>query len=219
MSIKFLRKVFEFIGILTTVGAVTVAVTLPFLAHWLQPNDTPEPSEYIVVLAGDEHRYLKAAELYQQKMAPVILLSNEYVPPLSRIQKLIIELGYPYLHPYEFRQRVLEHLGIPKEALVPFGTGNVSTLEEAEALKQLLGDRQVSAILVTSPFQARRAKLTFESVMPRAHFLVVSPPERTIDGRWWRDQQSALLTVLEIAKIAYFWAGGAFHTYARTAPR
>ncbi len=211
---KYLRKTFEAIGLLTVLGLITVAAALPFLAIWLQPLDAPEPSDYIVVLAGDEHRYLKAAELYKQKFAPVILLSNEHVAPLSRIQDLIIELGYPYLHPYELRQRILEHLGVPKEALASFGSGSVSTFEEAEALKQVFGNRPVKAILVTSPFQARRAKLAFESVMPRAHFMVVSPPERTIDGRWWRDQQSALLTVLEVSKIAYFWLGGAFRASA-----
>lgn len=211
---RFIRITLQAIGLIAVVVVVTAAVMLPFLGAWLQPQDTPERAEYIVVLGGDEHRHIKAAEIYKQGFAPTVLISNDRVPPKSRLQQAIIELGYPNVHPLEIRRRIIEHFGVPRSAIGSFGDGSVSTLEEAEAFKKFVNGRPVTAILVTSPFHARRAKLTFESVMPKARFLIVSPPEGTIDGRWWRDQQSAIWTGLEAMKLAYFWLGGAFRTAA-----
>ena len=40
--------------------------------------------------------------------------------------------------------------------------------------------------------------------------ILVLTPEGRIDPHWWRDQQSALTTLNETAKLFYFWLGGAF---------
>jgi uncharacterized SAM-binding protein YcdF (DUF218 family) len=106
----------------------------------------------------------------------------------------------------------LRHLGVPSDATGSFGRNLVSTVEEAEALKQFLDDRTGTIILVTAPYQARRAKLIFEALMPTVHWVIVWPPERTLPARWWTDRDAALDAIAEVAKLVYFWGGGAFRS-------
>ena len=212
----FAKLVLQLVGTLALILAVAVAVMLVVLPGWLQNQDEPTKSDYLVVLAGDNHRLLKASELYRAGYAPKLLLSNERERPLSRIEILTNELGFP-LPPKRrvVRELIFQHAGVPSDAVQEFGNALVSTLEEAEALKALLGNRTFKAIIVTSAFHAKRAKITFESVMPQAHFLVLSPPERTIAQRWWSDPDSALLVMSETAKLLHFWLGSPFRGEAQ----
>jgi uncharacterized SAM-binding protein YcdF (DUF218 family) len=211
MIARFVRSTLQLVGFVTILMIVFFGVGFPFVGLWLQPQDQPERSDFIIVLAGDQSRCLKAADIYKQGFAPVIMLSNEYVPPQSRVEKIMADLGYPEPNPNVLGRRILVHLGIPKKAINLFGKGSASTTDEAEAFHSVVASRTFKAILVTSPFQARRAKMIFDSKLPNGKFFVVSPPDRAIDARWWRDKQSALDTGLELMKIAYFWLGGAFH--------
>ncbi len=210
-------KVLQVIGFLTVLLIAGGVVAFLFLAPWLQYQDQPERADYIVALAGDGHRLIKAAELYKQGLAPKILLSNERIRPPSRLQELAAQLGYPKVDPVEFRRRLLVQLGVPESAMESFGEGHISTAEEAEALKRFLAGRARTVILVTSPYQARRAKLVFEHVMPQVRWLIVWPPEGSLPERWWADQDAAQRTVSETAKLLYFWAGGVFRAKPREA--
>lgn len=209
------RRALQAVGLVTILLVILIAVALPFLGLWLQPQDQPEHADFIVVLAGNQSRCVKAAEIYKQGFAPVVMLSNEYIPPQSRVEKIMAELGYPEPDPNVLGQRVLQHLGVPDDAIVSFGKGSISTVEEADTFRRVVGDQAFRAILVTSPFHARRAKMTFSNRAPKGQFFVVSPPDNAIEVRWWRDQRSALNTGLELMKIAYFWLGGAFHAPSR----
>jgi uncharacterized SAM-binding protein YcdF (DUF218 family) len=209
---KLVRMTLQAIGLITILSVVAAALALPHLGDWLQVEDTPEKADYIVVLDGDGHRLLKAAELYRSGFAAKILLSNGYVKAPSRLDQVRIELGYPDIAPHELRARLLEHLGVPRAATETFGNGPISTLEEAQALAQFIGDRAATLILVTSPYHSRRAKLIFQDVMPRVRFMLASPPERRIAARWWGDQESAEATLTETAKLIYYWLGDVFRS-------
>jgi len=212
MTGRYFRLALECLGAATLAALVAAAIALTASPSWLQQQDTPAKADYIITLAGDNHRLLKAIELYKQGYAPKIFLSNDYVGPPTRFSQLMTELGYKTVDFHELRSRVLEHEGIPKSAVEEFGVGLASTIEEAEVFRQVAGTREFTALLVTSPYHARRAKIIFQSVMPRAHFLVVSPPEGAIEQRWWRDKESAMRILDETAKLFYFWLGGAFRT-------
>jgi uncharacterized SAM-binding protein YcdF (DUF218 family) len=207
---KLIRFVLQAIGLVAVIAAIAAVIAAFTLGHWLQYQDTLQKADYIVPLAGDDHRLLKAAELYKQGFAPTILLSNARVRPPSRIDEINAKLGHPQVGPREERKMLLGYLGVPEMATAEFGNGHVSTYEEAEALRAHIGSGSVTIILVTSPYHTRRAKLTFERVMPSAHFMLASPPEGQLHDPWWRDQDSALLVVTETAKLAYFWLGGVF---------
>jgi uncharacterized SAM-binding protein YcdF (DUF218 family) len=155
------------------------------------------------------------SRLFKQGFAPKALLSNERVLPLNRAEALRVELGYPRIDGERYRLQLLEHLGVPSSATSWFGHGLVLTVEEAEALGQFLDDRTGTIILVTSPYQARRAKLIFEGLMPTVHWVIVWPPEDTLPARWWTDRDAALDAISEVAKLLYFWAGGGFRSTTR----
>lgn len=216
------RRVLGFV--LKIVGAFTIAVALCaipamiFLGSWLQYETPLQKADYIVPLAGDDYRLLKAAELYRQGLAPVILLSNAHIKPPGRLDTIAEKLGHPRPDEREWRRRLLDYMAVPVAATAEFGDGHISTVEEAEALRRHIGDRSARIIIVTSPYHTRRAKIIFESVMPKTLFMFASPPEGTLGNPWWRDQTSALLAVTETAKLAYFWLGGAFRKAAPAQP-
>jgi uncharacterized SAM-binding protein YcdF (DUF218 family) len=211
---RWIRVGLQAIGAFTVIAVVAVALTMLVMGQWLQYEPPLEKGDYLVPLAGDDNRLLTAIELYKQGYAPMILLSNDYVPPLKRAEKLQGELGHPVVDPRQLRREILAHFGVPAAATAEFGQSHISTTTEAQSLRQYLGDRSVKVILVTSPFHARRASIIFQSAMPRVQFLVAVTPEYRLSDPWWREQGSALLTVSEVTKLIFFWLGGVFRAPA-----
>jgi uncharacterized SAM-binding protein YcdF (DUF218 family) len=104
--------------------------------------------------------------------------------------------------------RLLEHLGVPRKDIAQFGSGHVSTLDEARSLKRFLGETKRTVIIVTSPYHARRAKLIIKRSLPQVRWLVVCPPEGHLPDQWWTDQRAARDALTEAAKLLFFLAGG-----------
>lgn len=211
--IRMVRLLLQVIGALALAGVVALIAAGVVLPGWLQRQDTPAKADMIVVLAGDLHRVMRAAELYREGLAPEVLVSRDRVRPPTRASAFVTELGCVLPEPQAMRRMILERQGVPAAAIHDLGVDSLSTADEAEQLKALKGDGRFTVLLVTSPYHARRAKMTFESVLPNARFLVVSPPEGRIEPRWWRHQDSAMQVVTETAKVAYFALGGRFQAY------
>jgi uncharacterized SAM-binding protein YcdF (DUF218 family) len=209
---KIVRGFLQAVGFLTVLGLLAGGLAVVSLGGWLQYEDQLRNADYIVPLAGDADRLVYAAQLYKQGLAPKLLIDNDLVIGPSRSQKLRTELGYPWIDPRELRTRLLKFLNVPDDAIATFGEDYISTSDEADALKKFLGDHAATVIVVTSPYHTRRAKMIFERTIPRSHFVVVSTPEGRLHEPWWSDQQSANQTILEMAKIFYFWLGGAFRS-------
>jgi uncharacterized SAM-binding protein YcdF (DUF218 family) len=215
---RLTRAILQFIGLLTLFGLLAAAVAFPLLPRILQVEDKIEKAGYILPLAGDWHRLIKAAELYKAGYAPVVLLSNAIIRPPSRLNLIREEMGKPRPEPRAFRKALMLHLGVPEDALLSFGHGHISTIEEAEAFRDFLksriaksgSGRPLSVILVTSPFHTRRAKTIFSDTMPGIRFMVTSPQEGKLKAQWWRDQRSAILSVVESFKFAHYLIGGRF---------
>jgi len=214
------RLFFQIIGVLsvlTLLAAMAGAMVLPRI---LQLEDKLQKADYILPLAGDWHRLLRAAELYKAGYAPQVLLSNSRLRPPRRIDRLREEMGIQRQNPREFRSRLMAHLGVPDDALAAFGDGHISTAEEAEAFSEFLKQRKTAnpqgkplrIILVTSPYHTRRAKTIFEDTIPDARFMVTSPPEDRLGAQWWLDQRSTQIAVSESFKFAFYLLGGRFQS-------
>lgn len=216
---RYFRFTLQVVGAVTLVAVIIGICIFAVLPNWLQYEDQPVKADYIVPLAGRYERVLVASDLYRQGYAPTLLVGRERVRPANRISNLITEFGYPQIDPRELRLRLLERGGVPKDAVAEFGESLVSTIEEAEALRRHIGDREFSAIIVTSRFHARRAKMIFESVIPKGRFWIVVTPEGGIERQFWRDQDSSLLVLNETAKIVHFLLGGAFRHSGQTNSR
>lgn len=217
---RIMRAILQFIGLLSVIGLVLALVALPVLPRILQVEDQVTKADYILPLAGEWHRFLRAAELFKAGNAPRVLLSNAKDPPPSRFRTVLEDMGIEIPTRSTLRRRILIHLGVPEESLVPFGNGHISTAEEAEALRDHFAANPESApkliILVTSPYHTRRARLIFRDTLPDIEFIVTSPPEGRLDEHWWRDRTSAIRAVLETFKFAHYLVGGRFRAQPST---
>lgn len=211
---RLIGAVLKLIGALTVLAALCATAALLLLGSWLQYETPLEKADYIVPLAGDDHRLLKAVELYKAGYAPKILLGYDQPLPPARMDEIAAKLGRPRVQPQEWRQKILAYLEVPAAAIVEYSSGHISTVEEAEAVRHYVGDKPVRIIVVTSPYHSRRAKIIFESILPHAKLMFASPPEGALSNPWWADQKSAIAAVIESTKVVYFWLGGAFRKAA-----
>lgn len=209
---KFIRFSLQTIGAMTVVGMLAGFCLLAFAGYWMNVNDKPIKADYILPLAGDNHRLLKAAELYQQGYAPAILISNAEEFPPSRMRKLNWKMGYPNYSRDQYLGLLLPLLGADSAQLEEFGNGHVSTVEEAEALRAHLGPNKASLLIVTSPYHARRAKMIFEEILPNNTIAVTVTEEGAFERKWWRNQRSAQNLILEFAKTLHYQLGGVFRS-------
>lgn len=218
------RALFQIIGVVSVFGLLSAAAAAMVLPRILQVEDKLQRADYILPLAGDWHRLIKAAELYKAGYAPAVMLSNSRLRPPTRLHLLREEMGIKRQNPREFRKRLMLHLGVPEDVLTAFGDEHISTTEEAKAFQNFLNEHKTGSqagkpqrvILVTSPYHTRRAKMIFEAAMPDTFFMITSPPEGKIVAQWWRDQRSAKLAVLEGFKFAFYLLGGRFLSRAAT---
>lgn len=209
---KFIRNLLAVIGGLTVAGFVLAIAILAFAGHWMRVNETPVKADYILPLAGNMNRMIKAAELYKDGYAPIILLSRPRSLPPAPLREIKLQMGYPDYDLYEFVARLLKVLNADSAIVEPFGNGHASTVEEIEALKKHFGERKPSLLVVTSPYHARRAKMIMDDLMPDYEITMTVSDDGAFRNDWWRDQDSAQYLVMEFAKTLYYMAGGAFRS-------
>ena len=121
---------------------------LRFIGEGLVVEDPLEKSDAIIVLSDDNFyadRATRAAELFRQDLAPVVVASGIRLRPNAGIAELMT---------HDLIER-----GVPKEHVLPFPQDADSTREEAEALRKLVQEKRwKNVIVVTSNYHTRRAK-------------------------------------------------------------
>jgi uncharacterized SAM-binding protein YcdF (DUF218 family) len=124
---------------------------LRFAGEELIVEDTLEKSDAIILLSDDNFyadRATRAAELYRQNLAPLVVASGIRLRPYAGIAELMT---------HDLVER-----GVPKEHIVPFPHDADDTREEAAALNTLVAQKGwKSVIIVTSNYRTRRARLIF----------------------------------------------------------
>ncbi len=180
----------------------------PLLAENLVVEKSLERADAILVLAGSSayvERTNKAAELFKQKIAPKIVLTDDGEKTgWSRIERRNI----PYV---EMAQRNLIAQDVPAEAveiIKPIGSG---TIYEARISKEKAArENWKTVLLVTSAYHTRRTFWTFERVFDGANveFGIVSPSvgEQTPSPYyWWLFPRGWSFVAGEYVKGAYYW--------------
>lgn len=144
------------------VGALIVAVVLslahrPLLVGFarLFRVDNPAPSDAIVLLTGRWwNRPPRAAELYRQRLAPIILINATKPYP------------YPELCESALNRRVLLRAGVPEDRIVILPKIVTSTRDEAIQVRDYARAHGVRRIIVvTTAFHTSRARWIFERVL------------------------------------------------------
>jgi len=208
-----MRKFFSFIlqvfGFLAGLSVLVGGLGLYFAGEWLILDEQPAKSDAIVLLSGSMARPLYGADLYHGGYAPVIYVSRPKPDEQeSRLERLGIRLPR---HEERYKEILLKKK-VPEGAISFFSSGHVSTVEEAESLRKVFGNRPVKLLIVTSPYHTRRAKAIFRDILPNAGIRVVATPYESPSPQWWTDKRSAIAVVLETVQTIYYHLGGAFRS-------
>jgi uncharacterized SAM-binding protein YcdF (DUF218 family) len=207
------RKLTLIISATCLAGLVLATFCFVYAASLLVVETPPKQADVGIVLAGDFSRALYASDLYHRGFVPKVWLSR---PERERPLRQLDALGVPYPRQEEVSRAVLLRKEVPADRIELFGHGVASTIEEARAVAEFLGQRPDirSLLLITSRFHARRAEAIFRTILQAYPHLEIhavgSPYDGFVVDQWWKDRDSARQVVLETAKWLLFWVSTEF---------
>ncbi len=174
-------------------GLIAIAAVFSANAGRLLVIDAPEPSDVIVVLAGEtDRRPARALQLMEQGYAPRELLD---VPATAKI--------YEFTQ-LELAQKYIQDLPQGKSIGICMIEG-MSTRDESRDVEKCLAHEDGSRVLiVTSEFHTRRALSIFRREVPGKTFSVAAARDSSQFGtKWWSQRQWAKTCVEEW--LRFFW--------------
>jgi uncharacterized SAM-binding protein YcdF (DUF218 family) len=154
-------------------------------------EDPLEKADVLIVLSDDDFyadRATRAAELFREGKAPLVVASGRRLRPGAGIAELM--------------EHDLVERGVPKDKILRFAQDGDSTREEAEALAKLAKTKKWhKAIIVTSNYHTRRARYIFRRVFPQdLEIRVAGARDGDFDPEnWWEKRKSTKLFMREIA--------------------
>jgi uncharacterized SAM-binding protein YcdF (DUF218 family) len=198
-----------FVTVFFVVASVLLApLALARVGKWLMVDDPLQSARAIVVFGGGlPFRAMEAARVYQQGLAREVWLTQEVIYPEDLA---LARLGIAPPAEYEYNRRVLERLGVPREAIRLLDGRNANTAEEvrtiARELKARAGDR---VILITSKYHARRVKVIWHAFFGNHPEAIVryTPDDPFEPDRWWHNTQDALAVSREVFGLINAWVG------------
>jgi hypothetical protein len=163
--------------------------------------DAPQPSDVILVLAGEtDRRPARALELLDQGYGRRVVID---VPASAKIYGLTqVQLAEKYIQ------------GLPEAASVRIcPIEGLSTREESHDVEKCLAGEEGSRILiVTSEFHTRRSLSIFRHEVPGKSFSVAAARDETQFGtRWWTHRQWAKTCVDEWLRLLWWTAVERWH--------
>jgi uncharacterized SAM-binding protein YcdF (DUF218 family) len=181
---KFLFKVFAWMAL----GLVLLGVAAWFYPEkFLTVDNGPATADVLIVIGGGgghHERPLQTAKLFQQHVAPRVIITGEGDDETNRA--FLIANGVP--------ARVIQ-------------VENKSTTTRENAMftgKLLRAEKIHSAILVTSWYHARRAEKTFDHYVPGVKFYS-RPSYFGFDRDDWKKNGFARRMRLEFLKLPGYW--------------
>jgi uncharacterized SAM-binding protein YcdF (DUF218 family) len=168
--------------------------------------DTPQPSpkvtDAIVVISGDEQlaRFQEGVSLYQRGFGQRLVFSGAAYDNGTSNADVMRALAVKR--------------GVPDWAILEEPLGE-DTWGNAVHTRQVLEAHGLhSAILVTSPYHARRAKLTFDAAYAGSGIgltVHAAPDSQWRKLSWWQQPETRRLTFNELKKLGYIFATGQYH--------
>jgi uncharacterized SAM-binding protein YcdF (DUF218 family) len=164
---------------------------LRFVGESWVVEDALDRADAIIVLSDDNFyadRATRAAELYRQGKASVVVASGRRLRPNAGIAELM--------------EHDLVERGVPRDKIVRFVQDGDSTYEEAEALTKLVKEKKWRHIIVvTSNYHTRRARYIYHRVFPQeVEVRVASARDGDFDPeRWWEKRKSTKELTHEMA--------------------
>lgn len=167
-------------------------------------------ADAILVLAGSSvyvERTGKAAELYNQGIAPRVFLTDDGERGgWSRVERR----NFPFV---ELARKNLIENGVPAEAIEILPATVDGTKSEADALRRKIAESGLqSVLLVTSAYHSRRTLHTFEKIFgdnnqeTQIGVAPVAPGNQTpAPYFWWLSVNGWQFVAGEYVKILYYW--------------
>jgi len=185
------------------------------LHRWLNCADPASATDLIFVLAGLQTRKSYGLKLFQQKLAPQVLLSSGRFE-VRRLAALNLRTNFDLL-------RMVDHVAPPKRhffvslteqeiRVQRISRGNLGTLSEIQALAEWLHERpQITSLsIVSSGSHLRRLRICCRAILPaRLRILFLPVPENTsLANREvsWFDKKAIRGLFSELIKIACYSA-------------
>src|SRR5215831_5782827 len=161
-----------------------------FMAESWVVEDPLQKADALIVLSDDNFyadRATRAAELFREGKAPLVVASGRRLRPTAGIAELM--------------EHDLVERGVPKDKILRFAQDGDSTREDAEALAKLAKTKKWrKAIIVTSNYHTRRARYVFRHVFPQdMEIRVAGARDGDFDPEnWWEKRKSTKLFLREI---------------------
>ena len=195
------------------IGVSVVVLVLSLVAFirvgsWLVVADPLTESDAIVVLSGAvPYRAMGGARLYQEGWAPEVWLTR--ATGIEEYQAMA-ELGIEQLIDADYNREILEHLGVPADAIRAIPTPVRNTLDEIRATADMLSETGGgSVIIVTSPYHTRRSRALWRRAIGRSPRLSIQPAHEDPfePARWWRSSSDIALVAKELLGLVNAWLG------------
>lgn len=187
--------------VLVPLGLVIAYFALWALGAFLVIADPQKNVDAAVALSGGNlDRVQEAARLYNEQIVRWVILTEtgEEVP----------ELGEQY---FILRKNEALKMGVPGDAILVTDHTVTSTLDEAQAVRELLQKTGLSScIVITDPFHSFRTRLIFRDEFDETGLTVRIRPVR---GHWYRSNTWMFsragweATMLEYAKLFGYFLG------------
>lgn len=180
---KSLTKLYRVMKWLVILILLLIVVLGPFAGNFLVIHENPQKSDVIIVLSGGKTNLDKGIELYKQRYAHAIMISNALDDDMiSKIKKE----------------------KVPSSSVI-IETKADSTYTNAIYTKDLMIRHQLkSAIIVTPDYHMRRVKYHFEKVYKGTGIKFTYIPVETPNfhpHRWWLDKTSIRIVITEYTKF------------------
>ncbi|HTX92885.1 MAG TPA: YdcF family protein [Anaerolineales bacterium] len=193
--------------VLLAMAVLAYALRAPILtgiADGLVVSDTPRAADIIFLLNGDYNtRPQRAAELYRQGLAPLIVIARSENTPA-------VDLGL-VPNDTDISVEVMQKLGVPPDKILvlAFPGGVTSTFDEASALHRYIQSHPVhTVLLVTSAFHTRRARWIFKRELagtPIELKMVAVPYQGFDQTNWWKNETGLITLNNEYIKLIYYF--------------
>ncbi len=176
------------------------------VGRWLSVEDPLEKADAIAVLSGRmPDRALEAARIYKGGYAPEVWLTHSREPGAT-----LQTLSVVYTAEDAYDKQILEHEGVPENAIRILNPPIVNTADEMKTIGQALKQgRSHKVILVTSKVHTRRTRTLWKRLSRQDGDAVVRgvSDEEFDPAHWWRTTGDALDVVREVLGMMNAWAG------------
>jgi uncharacterized SAM-binding protein YcdF (DUF218 family) len=205
-TLNRLKWIFFFLAVVYSLLSFFHAPILTRLGEFLVVKHSPQESDLIVCLAGDNvERGLATADAFKKGLAPRIFMAREEPPDGY---DLLRERGVDYPENVDLMMTLLEQQGIPRSAFFTSDRTVDSTIDETEYIRDLVIEKGYkSLILITSPTHSRRAWLTFEKVFEEKDVKIHSLPSiysKFNPEDWWTQRKYLREVIIEYQKLIYY---------------